>query len=180
MSNISWGWKGKREDTWSWCWHMGVSFATVCLTFTHRGTLCQLFSRDELHVQVFALRLPPWFDQPLENLRGNAYTIEEKKKGKCLQLWNEYQLQRLAARQTSHARASFINISSRTIYNRSLNITAAAFVFGRGDYIPQEIQPAQAMTRLPLLLYVQTPECNGHALCSLTARMGPLIFHSEI
>lgn len=35
---------------------------------THRGTLWQLFGCNQLNVQVFALRFPSGFDQPLQNL----------------------------------------------------------------------------------------------------------------
>lgn len=38
-------------------------------TVTHRGTLSQFVCRHQLDVQVFALRLPSGFDQPLKNLQ---------------------------------------------------------------------------------------------------------------
>lgn len=50
---------------------------------THWGALREFVRRHHLHIQVFALRLPPGFDEPLEHLQdtwGLSRVTEERER----------------------------------------------------------------------------------------------------
>lgn len=45
------------------------------MSATHWGALREFVRCHHLHVQVFALRLPPGFDEPLEHLRAGHLEV---------------------------------------------------------------------------------------------------------
>ncbi len=45
---------------------------------TNRRTLGQLVCCHHLHVEVFSLRLPSGFDEPLEDLQGDNSTLQKQ------------------------------------------------------------------------------------------------------
>lgn len=61
---------------------------------THGWTLNQLVGCHHLHIEVFSLRLPPGFDESLENLRGetqHSVAQDDTHAHKLLQLYPDYE-----------------------------------------------------------------------------------------
>lgn len=168
ISNISCSWIGGEENvqifTTGGCYL--CRFTRVFDIFTYRGTLRKFLSCNKLHVQVFALRLPSWFDQPLEDLwEGrtdewtNGRSSSSKTQGNISNYGNEHQPHRptVPLSKTSHTlTATQCTLSPSPLplnYSCSPNITAALSMrVWKMRLSFQKIKPAQVITRLSLLL----------------------------